>query len=731
MLTDASIFAPDAIDAALRLAAKSGDLTAPPNLGDADAALWLSTYREAFDETYDPLKAELAAWGAVNRHYKVKPYKSADGRVLVAGWGMLFTDVSARDVDQQFFDQATKTFIETSGTTLWYDHGRDPAYGLDPIGRRVETIVYPRGIWTVHELYPDHPQFARTVQEINDGLLTLSSDTLPQYARQGWDPVTGRLGVWPIAGWSLTKTPAEPGLGPVTIADFALAVKSAMQAEAREAQSRAAITATSHPIRTLSPTENSTMNPLLTALAAFFAIPADFAGVKSATEGLVGKMKTLDPKKSDGMTPEGAPVEGLPDMTQLRAALGLPADAENAAVVARLQEMLTMLTEAEAAVPAGMSAGKSFDFKALADATAFAAKSAPAQEDDLPYNVPTGKSTNGDSRNPATRHVATPIGRAEKPSLAGLVLGMLSGKSEFAMKSMGYSIGPNGGYLTGAEIASEMIELFRAQAIVMKLGATFIPMDGIETLTYRKQVGGATATYRGEGQQGNQSKPQFGTVQLQLKELVAGTRINRRLLRNTQAQVEQLVRKDLQTAIELRADLAALRGSGGIPNDTGASGAEPRGISNTTGVTTTALGANGAVPTIKNFVDAWGRIEDANVPSSQTWGAAMSPRTRRTLENLTDTTGQLLDVARWTQGHKVETTTQIPNNLSVGTSNDCSEVYVGDWQYLIVGMGQNIEVAVDESIYRLEGEIYIEATMMHDVGVSQPTAFQRLTGVRA
>lgn len=702
------------------------DVVAPDNLKPDDTALWLSTYHDALAETGDALKAELAAWGAINRRYQVRPMKSADGGLRLSGWGMLFTGPHAKDVDHQFFDQATQTFIETSGTTLWYEHGRDPAYGIAPIGKRVVTEIYPRGIWVEHELYPDHPQIKRTTQEVDDGLLVYSSDSLPQYARAGYDPQSGRLGVWPIAGWSLTRTPAEPGLGPVTMQALALAVKSAMGVEAREAQNLAGATSANHSTDTSSKREWTTMN-LLNALAAFFAIPAEFAGVKSATEGLINR---LEGKAEDDAMPDGG-APALPDMAQLRQALGLAADADNAAIAARLQEMLALLTQAEATVPAGMTAGKSFDFKALTDATAFAAKSAPALDDDLPYMVPSGKSGNGDDRQKPTRHVAALGGRAAKPTLAGLVLGALEGKSAMSMKSMGYSIGPNGGYLTGAEVASEMIELFRAQAILMKLGATYVPMAGIETLSYRKQIGGATATYRGEGQTGNQSKPQFGVVQLQLKELVAGSRINRRLLRNTQAQVDQLVRKDLQTAIELRADLAGLRGSGGIPADTGASGAEPRGLANTTGVTSTALGTNGAVPSIKNFVDAWGRIEDANVPSSGTWGAAMSPRTRRTLENLTDTTGQLLDVARWTQGHKAEATTQIPNNLTVGTSADCSEVYLGDWQYLIVGVGQDIEIIVDESVYRLHGEVYIEATMMHDVAVAQPSAFQRLTGVRA
>lgn len=699
------------------------------NLNPAEKAAWLSVYREVLDETGDGLKAELAAWGALKRQSRLKVVKSTNGRWRVPGWGMLFTGAQKRDLDKQFFDQATKTFLRTSGRALWYEHGEDPAYGVDPIGERVVTEVYPRGIWTEHELYSDHPQLDRTLQEINDGELSLSSDSILQYVEQGFDPTTGYLGVWPIAGWSLTKRPAEPGLGPVTLDDFSMAVKTAM-AEAREAQSRNGHTADRQSNLSSQEDELMNLNELLEALAKFYGIKPELNAVKSATDGLIAALtKAATDGTPDPAMPDGAP---MPDLAQLRSALGLAPDADNAAIVTALQAILDLLMEPETPpVPEGASAGKStgakFDFTAMKRAQEMAAKNAPAEPDDVPYNT---RSQNGNGGQ-ATRHAPAFNRGAKKPGLAELVLGVVGKKSEGAMKAMGYSTGPNGGLFLGSEVAGEMIELFRAQSVVDQLGATYVPMTGIETLTYRKQLGGATATYRGEAQNINQSEPQFGTVQLQLKELVAGTRVNRRLLRNSVANLEAMIRKDLQIAISLRADKAGLMGSGGIPNETGATGAEPTGLLNTAGVTQTALATNGAVPAIKDFVNAWGRIEDANVPSSSSWGMAMSPRTKRTMENLTDTTGQLLPVARWSQGFKYPVTTQIPNNLTVGTSTDCSEVFLGDWQYLIVGLGQDVEIIVDESVYRLSGEIYIEATMMHDVGVAQPTAFQILTGVRA
>ena len=701
--------------------------TPPHGMSGEDAAQWRAVYRDALAETHDELLAETAAWGALHKddvlHRLGRKSAAGEGYDLIRGWAMLFTDADDPDVDDQFFDGDTETLLDYyPNAPLWYEHGEDAAYGWRPIGQRAAAREFRRGVVLEHRLYHDDPQYTRTAQEIDDGLLTYSTDSILHYVEQGFNPQTGRLGVWFAAGCSLTKRPAEPALGIVTRKAYSQAVKSAT-VEAREAQDAARRwLETQNPIFEKG---RAHMDALLKVLAGLFGVEPERAAVKSAVADLTARMADMP---EGGEPPADAPQV---DMATLLQVLGLAADAPAAEVVARLNALIETLSAEPAPADATMRAGKSPDPAAVKSAAEWLADNAPAQTF-VPYHV-----NGGDERQPApgqrnTRYNGVRYNRGVKaPGLAELVLGVVGKKSEGAMKAMGYSVGPNGGYLLRQEVAPEMIELFRANTVVDKLGATYVPMNGIETLTYRKQLTGSTATYRGEGQSGNQSNPTFGIVQLQLKELFAGTRLNRRLLKNSVENLERLIRGDLEKALSLRADLAALRGTGGIPGDTGASGAEPRGILNTTGVTSTALATNGAVPTIKHFVDGWGRIEDANVPTSDSWGIAFSPRTKRTMENLTDTTGQLLPVARWSQGHKYEATTQIPNNSTVGSATDCSEAYLGAWEYLIYGVGQDVEIIVDESVYRLQGEVYIEATIMHDVGVAQPVAFQVLTGIRA
>ncbi|MCZ7543204.1 MAG: hypothetical protein M5R40_06545 [Anaerolineae bacterium] len=97
------------------------------------------------------------------------------------GLGLLFTDEAAPDITDEFFSHATELLLAyyDSGP-LWYEHRTDPAYGEDPIGKRVALTAYPRGLWVEHRLDPDHPLYARTVREVEAGALAYSSDTAAQ-----------------------------------------------------------------------------------------------------------------------------------------------------------------------------------------------------------------------------------------------------------------------------------------------------------------------------------------------------------------------------------------------------------------------------------------------------------------------------------------------------------------------------------------------------------------------
>jgi HK97 family phage major capsid protein len=688
------------------------------NLTPEEQQRFVMAFNAAFYETQDEHKSFLAGYGAINRA-RVMPKKSANGAYVVKGWGILFTDEDNKDSWDTFFSEVTDLLAEYyPNAPLWMEHGYDPDYGGKPVGMRNNLEVYRRGVWVEHELHPDHPHYQRTVADAEKGIFAYSSDSIQHYMEQGLTPA-GELRLWPLAGFSLVRNPAEPGLGPITISRkaFSSALKAQREREApRNTNAKHLIV---HIIQ--SRKGQSIMDPQL--LQKF----AEALGVEVTPEAVIPALEALlEQLKGDAMQTLPEDTEEIAGMSvpQLKTAFGLEDNTPINTVVAKFAEFIETLLPKPVEVQ---------NFDAMKSAIEFAQNT--PKPDNIGHHTGEGgerRPAKTGSRNWGAGVASTPKipkkARANIAAALSLIFNEGGKPSKSAMKALGYTIGANAGWMPDREVSNEWIELFYAKTVTIEAGATKVPMDGIESLAYPKVKGGATAKYRGSGQAAAETQMSFAYVQLNLKEIAAATYISNRLLRNGGAALEGIVKNDLELAMALVADLAQLRGTGAKPE--GASGAEPLGVKYTPNVTSTSLGTNGANPTIIDFVRAWGRIEDTNVPMDDSWGIVASPRTIRYMENQRDTTGRKLDDSEWTNGHKTHKTTQIPNNLTKGSSSDCSEIYLGAWQYLVVGVGMDIEFVVSTEKRVAEGETYVQAVMMHDCGVSHPEAFQMLTDVR-
>lgn len=75
----------------------------------------------------------------------------------------------------------------------------------------------------------------------------------------------------------------------------------------------------------------------------------------------------------------------------------------------------------------------------------------------------------------------------------------------------------------------------------------------------------------------------------------------------------------------------------------------------------------------------------------------------------------------------------MPNNLTTGTSSDTSEVYVGRWSDLLIGVRPTIGVRVRQLNERFADNMQVGllAWLRADVQLARPAAFSILTGVRA
>ena len=176
--------------------------------------------------------------------------------------------------------------------------------------------------------------------------------------------------------------------------------------------------------------------------------------------------------------------------------------------------------------------------------------------------------------------------------------------------------------------------------------------------------------------------------------------------------------------------------------------------STTTGpVPGTAGGTNGGTIVLDNILDAVYNLRAVNVEPQQGSGFfIMHPRTLNTLTKIKDTTGNYIVSSfqgvntpvyfggqlpgsngpkAMLLGVPVYLTSQIGIANTVGTSTDCSNIYVGDASKVIILERQGIELAFSDQVGFANDQSAWRAIGRSAVAVTQPTALEVIKGVRA
>lgn len=269
---------------------------------------------------------------------------------------------------------------------------------------------------------------------------------------------------------------------------------------------------------------------------------------------------------------------------------------------------------------------------------------------------------------------------------------------ENTRKKTAMSVGSDtaGGYIVPSEYVNEIIELLRAESIVMALGATSLTgLVGVP-VELPKQTGGATAYWVGENSAITESNLTVGQITLTPKAVAALVKLSNRLLRLSNPSVETMIRNDIGTVLALEIDRACLRGTG--------ANTEPIGIANTSNINTVTIGTNGGAPTFDYLYNMQYELQLDNAFRGKL-GYAFHPATRKKLLQTKiaqfsgDTGGEYIvqpmvsdaQLQAW-MGFPYKMTTQIPINLTKGTAEDCTEIYFGNWAELIVGSWGGLEI---------------------------------------
>jgi HK97 family phage major capsid protein len=264
-------------------------------------------------------------------------------------------------------------------------------------------------------------------------------------------------------------------------------------------------------------------------------------------------------------------------------------------------------------------------------------------------------------------------------------------------KALGTADDVAGGYLVPAQAMPDLIEMLLADSVVIESGARVINDLMGSPVTFPKQTGGATVYWVGDNAAITASEPTFGQVIMRPRKAAALVQLSNSLLNQSNPSAEAIIREDLARGLSLAVDLAALRGSG--------SENEPLGIANVPGINTVTLGtgAGAVLSNLDLFEDMAYELAVDDALRGKL-GYIFHPAIRRAMRKLKIThfsgdPGQepLLPAVIWAAmtgdkaiadalGYGFKMTTQIPVNLVAGGSTNCTEVYFGNWEDLLIGM---------------------------------------------
>jgi HK97 family phage major capsid protein len=305
-------------------------------------------------------------------------------------------------------------------------------------------------------------------------------------------------------------------------------------------------------------------------------------------------------------------------------------------------------------------------------------------------------------------------------SFAKIARGLATGNwdgAETEQRAIAESPATSGGHMVPVPVAAQVIDKARNASRVIEAGAKTIPMTSA-TLKYPRLTADAPASWRSEAGAITDQAMTFDSVTFTARSLAVLVKVSWELFEDVSPESMATVEDSFAKVLGIELDRAALRGSGAPP--------EPQGIRNQTGVTLTSHGANGtAITNYDWFLDAAGVVlANGFTPNA----SITAPRTATSLSKLKDTANAYL--APPATLLPILPTSQVPINLTVGTSTDSSEIYTGAWSNCWIGIRTGFTLRFLQERYSDNGQYAFLASLRADVQLAQPSAFVVDLGVR-
>jgi HK97 family phage major capsid protein len=272
-------------------------------------------------------------------------------------------------------------------------------------------------------------------------------------------------------------------------------------------------------------------------------------------------------------------------------------------------------------------------------------------------------------------------------------------------------------------MSSAFIDALLPEVAVMGLGATILP-GLVENVSIPRMVSGTAAAWVAEGAAAAESSPVFDSVPLSLKQLSARSQLSRRQMKQSLPGLDVLLRNDLRRSLAIELDRAAIAGAG--------SATVPRGILNSVGIGSVAIGANGGVPFFQFLTKLMAEVESENVAgTSYGWltnhfvkGTLLSTQTAASAQQMIlQRIGTDWNIA----GHKAAFSNLVPANGTKGTGTALSSIIFGNWSDLLIGQWGGIDIVVDDMTGADTGNVRIVAHSEWDIAVRYAQSFAAIT----
>ncbi len=324
----------------------------------------------------------------------------------------------------------------------------------------------------------------------------------------------------------------------------------------------------------------------LHALAQMYGCDPEPTAVRGAMDNHIAKINT-----------EG---QAHPDLIK---ALGMPDDSKAEDVTNHLNNLYSAAMSSKDDVPSStMAAPSEYNYKVLHQhlSSGGAKSQGPYMTGSLAQK---GINQNSGISKVPLMGAYTDLIRRARGERSTLVLGQ---------KAMSSASGPNGGYILHQEISPVVLDPLRAKVVCYQLGAEHINMQGTNVMTVPIMNSAPDASWVGENQAVADSQPGYRTVTLYPHGLSSLVKVPFNVEANMTPQAEQQLRKQMAKSIALKIDKACLLGTGGALVSGG--GMEIVGILNTPSTQTYDMGSNGRIPQFTDIGQAFGLLDDANVP---------------------------------------------------------------------------------------------------------------------